>query len=373
MKLVIRLIFLIGCCIFSNGFAAENVSKKLNDLIVKIKDIKQQLSTQQNEKNSLANALKKTELSINSVSSQLRKTDQELNQKNTVLKKLTSNQLKLESDIKKQRAILLKHLKLAYILGLNKNQLQILLTEKDPTRLDRLLRYNQCFSRQHHEMIHHLRKNLHALQINKQTTENCSLQLSHLKDTQLSQQKTLDQNKQKQEHELTNISLQVKTRTEQLNELLKNKKNLENLIARLATHQKKSSEDYLSKHTGKFPPPTEGKVIEKFGSTIQDSELKQNGILIAAPENQKVYAVAAGRVIFSNWLPGYGLLLIIDHGKGYMTLYGNNSTLLKKNHAQVKEHEPISTVGHTGGRQQPALYFALRYNGKAINPDTWLK
>ena len=95
------------------------------------------------------------------------------------------------------------------------------------------------------------------------------------------------------------------------------------------------------------------------------------GVLIQAPEGQNVYAVSSGRVVFANWMAGYGLLVIIDHGNGFMTIYGRNHAVIKKVGDDVRAGDLIATVGNTGGHSRPALYFAIREDGKPLNPERW--
>lgn len=122
---------------------------------------------------------------------------------------------------------------------------------------------------------------------------------------------------------------------------------------------------------GKLPWPTKGTVLHYFNTTIAKSELKSTAELISAPDEQPVYSVAPGVVVFSKWLEGYGLLIIINHGEGYMTLYGRNHSLYKHEGDQVAAGDLIATVGQSGGYEKPALYFAIRYNAKPLDPNQW--
>jgi septal ring factor EnvC (AmiA/AmiB activator) len=117
--------------------------------------------------------------------------------------------------------------------------------------------------------------------------------------------------------------------------------------------------------------PTKGHILDYFGTKIYHSELRWSGILIKAPENQKVHAIANGKIVFANWLPGYGLLLIINHGHGYMSLYGRDHSLKKKVGDMVKKGDVIATVGKSGGYRHSALYFAIRHNAEPLSPKKW--
>lgn len=336
----------------------------------KIKNVQQLLHRHQSAQNDLQKELQKTELAINFVSIKLRQSADELRNKEKTINALVGQQKKLEEKIAKQQHDLLQLIKVAYLLGLNKHDTEILLQSSNVAKIDRLLTYNRYLTKRTQRTMTALKTDWMMLQENKKALLNHSEQLKKIQQTQVSQQQELDSHKQKQQTILQNLKLQVKSHTQELAELIKNKENLEKTIQNL--HKKESySSDYLSHHTGKFPWPTAGKILERFGSEIGHSELKQNGMLIAAAEDQPVYAVAPGKVIFANEMPGYGRLLIIDHGKGYMTLYGNNAVLYKKISDLVAGHDLIAKVGHTGGAHKPGLYFALRHQGKAVDPCLW--
>jgi septal ring factor EnvC (AmiA/AmiB activator) len=123
---------------------------------------------------------------------------------------------------------------------------------------------------------------------------------------------------------------------------------------------------------GKLRWPLRGRVAEKFSAGTGGGQVSQ-GVLIAAKSGSEVHAVSHGRVVFADWLRGYGLLLIVDHGDGYMSLYGYNETLLKDVGDWVDAGTVVATSGDSGGRPTPGLYFELRYKGKAVDPSYWLK
>jgi septal ring factor EnvC (AmiA/AmiB activator) len=366
-QVIFILLLLIGtqiCC-------AQSFTNKLADVITKIKNIRQELLANHTAQADAQKHLQNTETSINSLSLELSKTTTQLQQQEQSLQALLIHQKKIELKITRTQHALLQEIKAQYLLGLNRNKTQLILNAKDFHKIERLLRYSHYLTKQTSEKTLNLKQDLAALEDNKKLMVNLTNQTQDLQKQQISQQKNLRLHQEQQKALLTNLDHQVKTKSQQLAELLKNKENLERTIQNLQKKPTSFKSDYLTHHKGRFPWPTEGKILEHFGSNIADSELKQNGVLINAPEGQKVYAVAPGKVIFANWMPGYGLLLIIDHGKGYMTLYGNNGVLYKKNKDIVGEHDLIAKVGHTGGQRKPVLYFALRYQGKPINPSTW--
>lgn len=370
MARILIAVILIFIFAFSSPCLANDTNSKLSEIMLKITNLKQVLFKQQSQKTLLKQELQKTELAINKVAGEMFKTADDLNKNHDEIKQLSLQANSLSQKIQIQQTLLLKQIRLAYLCGLNKDKLKFFLQAEDTNKLSRLLMYNRFLTTYKHQLIKDLTADLVSLNENKQHLLTCTNQLEKMKKSQALRQQQLDSNKAKQITLLNSLALELQSHQDQLNELLKNKRNLEAVVSRLEKKENYSS-NYVTYFNGQFPWPTEGHIIEKFGSTIERSELKQNGVLIQAPEGQKVYATAPGKVIFANWMPGYGLLLIIDHGKGYMTLYGNNGMLYKKNHDLVSRHELIARVGHTGGRQKSALYFALRHKGKPVDPATW--
>jgi septal ring factor EnvC (AmiA/AmiB activator) len=122
---------------------------------------------------------------------------------------------------------------------------------------------------------------------------------------------------------------------------------------------------------GKLPWPLAGRTVVRFGSRRRPSGLRWDGLVIAAPLGTEVRAVHRGRVAFSDWLRGFGLLLILDHGDGYMTLYGYNQSLFKEVGEWVETGEPVALAGRSGGRLSPGVYFGIRVHGKPVNPIKW--
>ncbi|MCK4608830.1 MAG: peptidoglycan DD-metalloendopeptidase family protein, partial [Gammaproteobacteria bacterium] len=173
---------------------------------------------------------------------------------------------------------------------------------------------------------------------------------------------------------LHKIDAKLKTEQQKLHKQKTDKKNLAKIINRLKSSTIATEFTANLKHPHKkLSWPTNGKIENLYGSKIMHSQLKSSGVLIQAPEGRAVHAVATGRVVFSEWLSGYGLLIIINHGHGYMSLYGRNATLNKKVGDIVQKGTTIATVGKSGGYQHPSLYFAMRHNGNPVNPALWCR
>lgn len=130
----------------------------------------------------------------------------------------------------------------------------------------------------------------------------------------------------------------------------------------------------FAKARGKLPWPVNGRLVARYGTPRGgDARTKWDGVLIGASAGSQVHAVHGGRVVFADWLRGAGLLVILDHGNGYLSLYGHNQSLLKDAGDIVKAGEAISTVGNSGGQDTSALYFAIRQQGRPIDPAQWCR
>jgi septal ring factor EnvC (AmiA/AmiB activator) len=165
----------------------------------------------------------------------------------------------------------------------------------------------------------------------------------------------------------------IASHTTQLQSLTKQKKDLSSAINQ-ANHDIPVTQNLSFPYSfGRHMHwPTQGQLTQTFGTRIDHSQLTTDGVVINAPMGQSVYAIAGGVVVFSKWMPGYGLMMILNHGHGYMSLYGRNQQLFYHNGQIIKKGALIATVGNTGGFKNPGLYFAIRHNGMPVNPKKYL-
>ncbi len=198
-------------------------------------------------------------------------------------------------------------------------------------------------------------------------------QLEQLKTKQTKQDELLKRNKAQRKNTLTILSKKLLTSQQQLAKLKSEENNLNSALKKLSALIKSEiSLTGLSKLKNRLSWPVKGRTLHRFGSRKQ-GYLKWKGVLLSAPIGRQVNTIHNGTVLFSDWLKGYGLLTVIDHGNGYMSLYAHNQTLLKSVGDRVETGEPIALVGQSGGQQQSGLYFEIRHQGKAVNPKLWCK
>jgi len=199
--------------------------------------------------------------------------------------------------------------------------------------------------------------------------------LSALSKTRYDELGRLGQSQEVRQSLLASLKSKIASEGQEVSRLAAQEQDLTRLIAELTTILSDypiSSEDPFSKHKGRLTWPVAGTLIHDFGQPRAGSDIKWNGVVLAAPRGREVRAIYHGRIAFADWLAGMGLLVIVDHGEGYMTLYGYNETILKNAGDWVAPGDVIATVGDSGGQQQASVYFELRQGTKPIDPRKWI-
>ncbi len=282
----------------------------------------------------------------------------------------------LDTKLKDQRAALAALLRSAYSMGRGE-ELKLLLAQDNAADIARMLAYYGYFERARLGEIGALLKNLDALAKVQNEIEAQQAMLKTSRDERAEQARQLDAERVARMQALDQIDATLKDQKSRLAALGKNEKALTDLIAKLRDifadiPKTLAGAEPFAALRGKVPWPLRGRIAERFGSSTGGGQVSQ-GVLIAAKGGSEVRAVSHGRVVFADWLRGYGLLMIVDHGDGYLSLYGYNETLLKDVGDWVDAGTVVATSGDSGGRPTPGLYFELRYKGKAIDPAPWLK
>jgi len=278
------------------------------------------------------------------------------------------------SSLDQRRDQLAVQLRSSYRIG-KQSRVQLVLNQDDPVRLGRMLAYYDYMNRAQLEEISGLKESLAVLGRMQQSID---LELNRIRGVQSKQQTVLDQlGQQRAEREvlLELLSGQIVGEESRLQELERNQRDLEALLERLTSALADIPADLgrkagISGQRGRLPMPVKGPVRHAFGQA-RTGGLRWQGWLIGAETGAEVSAVGYGRVAFADWLRGYGLLIIIDHGQGYLSLYGHNESMLHEAGAWVEPGEIIGVVGSNPGSGQ-GLYFELRKNGKAVDPANWL-
>jgi septal ring factor EnvC (AmiA/AmiB activator) len=361
------------------SYAADNskdMNKQLQAVNNQINDVQQTLSQDQVRQDKLEKELQKIEVTIGQLTENLHVLDKQISLQMTKLSLLQQQQTIYQQQLTEQQSALAAQMRAAYFMG-QQNYFKLLLNQQNPADITRNMTYFKYLNQNRLTLISGLNNTLNQLLTNQQQITQQTKSLQQLRDQQRLQKQQLVRGQQARIQLLSRLNQQIDTNKQQLGALQSNKKNLQRLIEQLQREagqtQIASMPIPFAKLKGALPWPTRGPITLHYDTPIDNSDLTSNGIIIKAPEGQNVYAIYPGRVMFAGWLKGFGLLMIIDHGNGYMSLYGRNQSLFRKSGQDVNAGDLIAQVGETGGYAQSGLYFEIRYNGDPINPEQWCK
>ena len=352
---------------------SESHLKKLRD---DINELQNYLKKAQDDHKDLVSSLRKSDEDVAKMSKQVESIKQSLKEERARLKKLKSEQASLNLNKTSQQSTLQNIILATYKLG-QEPQLKLLLNQQDPSQLARNMSYLQYFNQAHQEQIKQYRTTLSKLDtITEQVTQKKkSLQgkLADLKSTH----KTLKNKQKTQQQTAAALNKKIKGSNQKLSRLQQDRQNLMSLLGKVEEvflpYERSKESRPFRKLKGKLPNPIQVKPKRLFGKTQSNGKQKWQGWLYPASEGNGVRAVHHGRIVFSDWLRGFGLLTIVDHGQGYMSLYVRNQALLRSVGDWVEAGDVIAKLGRSGGYEESALYFEIRHKGQPQNPRRWLK
>jgi len=328
------------------------------------------------KRNDATNALREADLKIAALAKTLHDMDQQLSVQQSKLNGLVERRSALDAKLKDQRDALAALLRSAYAMGRDE-ELKLLLAQDHIDDIGRMVAYYGYFERARVHEIDGLLTDLQTLARLQADIEGETAALKSSRDERSAQALQLNAEREQRHHLLAELEAALKDQTGRLAALGKDEKALVDLLAKLRDifadiPKHLAGAEPFADLRGRLGWPLRGKVVAHFGAAA-DGERSSNGLLIAAKDGSEVRAVSHGRVVYADWLRGYGLLLIIDHGEGYLSLYGYNETLLKEAGDWVDAGEAVATSGDSGGRKTSGLYFELRHDGKAFDPATWMR
>ena len=264
----------------------------------------------------------------------------------------------------------------AFVIG-RQGFLKLLLDQRDPGAVSRNLRYYDYFNRARARRIHAVTKELDRIDTLRASIAHQMDALHRLQARQRQEKGSLQDQQRARGEVLAKVNARIKTRSQRLARMVDNEHRLETLLQRLRQALSDIPDTAgnlpFRRLKGRLQWPSKGTIENRFGDSRRLGNLKWHGVLIDAGMGADVHAVYHGRVAFADWLRGFGLLIIIDHGDGYMSLYGHNQSLYKEVGDWVETGEVIASVGNSGGRNHPGLYFEIRHNGVPTNPVLWCR
>lgn len=295
-----------------------------------------------------------------------------LNKQNKLLSKLKKDIDKQQAGMDKQQKLLAEQIRASYKLGPNP-MVKLLLNQEDPSLSSRMMTYYQYLNQARSQAIASIHDDIRELLISQTELQHQAKKLEGLVKTKQQEQQQLTQQKAQRKKIIRRLNKELSSKRKRLRNLASNKKNLERLLRKLKQQQRLANYgEPFYKHRGKLPWPTHGIVTTHFGAYSRKNRMHSHGWFIATQQGRSIHAIAPGKVVFADWLRGFGMLIIIDHGSGYMSLYAHNQSLYATLGNWVKAGEIIATTGHSGGYSQNGLYFEIRRRGKPVDPQLWL-
>lgn len=363
---------------------------QLRELRERIEAVQRRLTESEESRAEAADALKSSERAISEINRKLYQLSGQRRTANSSLSRLQAQAREVEEDIAQEQQSLGRLLYRQYVGG-QSDAIKLVLNREDPNEIARQLHYLGYVSRARAELIASLRENLSHLDKLTGETRRKSAELRALQDEESRQKLRLKKEQAERQRVYARVSSDIQKSRKQLSTLKKDEERLTALMERLAreaaARAKKKPAKRLSNKalpdaasgTGKFRRlkgrlrlPVIGELTNRFGGQRQDSGLSWKGLFIAAKPGREVKAIAGGKVVYADWLRGFGNLMILDHGDGYMSLYGNNESLLKQSGEDARAGDTIASVGTSGGNPESGLYFELRYQGKPFDPLPWV-
>jgi len=363
--------------LFSLSHASFAQESDLATIQEKIKQTQAQLNKKLKSSERLQQELKLAELEIAKTATELNQTDRSLKQARDEKNKLETEKASVKKVIKEQQKHLAGQLKSAFMAG-NYDFAKMFFNQDEAGRFERTLTYYQYLNKARQQEIGKFRALVVELeQLNTQLAEKTQ-RLEGLLVTQRQQSGQLREQQSSRHKKLRQLDQQIKSDTAKVNQLQQEERSLMNAIeqAEIDARNRKKDVDVelvgLAQSKGKLLRPAAGNIQQLFGKRRQ-GQVRWKGIVINSSEGSPVKAVQDGKILYADWLKGFGLVTIVDHGQGYMTVYGRNQALLKTAGEPVLQGETIGLVGSSGGQASPGLYFEIRHKGKALNPKSWLK
>jgi murein hydrolase activator len=375
--LALALLLALPATVPAQDTKARKTEAELAAIKAEIERVSGEVSRNQLEKDRLAKELKTAELSASDMRLSLEQVRRERSEHAQKRAALAEEKTSREADLVRERESLAGQLRAAYLIG-REEPLKLLLNQQDPTRAGRMFAYYSYFGRARAEQIARIAENLERLaQLDVEMAAEDE-RLAALEAQRQEELQKLEDARAKRGLVLASLQAESKTRTRALERMKQQQSGLERLLRELKRAIEKLPPVTVDNNTafgrmrGKLTWPVVGKLVARFGEE-RVGGVKWDGVLVATERGNSVKAVSPGRVVYADWLTGLGLLTIIDHGEGYLSLYGHNDRLYKAVGEKVAAGEPIAAAGDSGGRTRPELYFEIRKSGRPVDPRPWFK
>ncbi|WP_116367944.1 murein hydrolase activator EnvC family protein [Parahaliea mediterranea] len=352
----------------------EDTRAKLKALQGEIKQLDRELSSARTRRDKLLAQLREAETALGELQQQVAATRADIAESERELAALAAQQAALEARRIEQRERIAAELETAWKMG-RQDQLKVLLNQEDPHTLARAMAYYRYFFDARTAQIEAFRATLAELADVQDKMQAQRDELKARQQTLADEQAALQARKSTRQEAADALAADISSKGDALAQLKKDQKELETLLETIQQAvvdlALPDNTQPFNKARGKMPWPVAGKPSNRFGRARNDGKMTWQGVNIPAAAGAPVRAIHHGRVVYADWFRGSGLLLIIDHGDGYMSLYAHNQSLQREVGEWVQAGSAIGSVGDSGGLDRPALYFEIRHNGKPVDPARW--
>ena len=385
----------------------EQSKEALSDVQQRLEALKKELDNSQEAHKDAADALKESERAISDANKKLYQITQQQQQNKKTLSQLEAQSLSVNGTLAEQQKLLSNQLYEQYIHG-QQSYVQMILQSENPSEIARDVHYFSYVAKARAELINKMQGNLDRINKLNNETAKALKEVAELKQKQIDERKVLENQKQAKSKVVKSLSQQIASQRGEIKKLARDEKRLSQLVERLAkiiptkpkrnkvvknntnedrTEPSKKRDEVVANNDvvptyepsgasfsslkGKLRLPVRGEVTNRFGASREDSGISWKGLFIKASEGAEVKSVASGQVVFADWLRGFGNLIIVDHGDGYMSLYGNNQAVLRQVGDRVKTGDVLASVGNSGGNETNGLYYELRRQSRPFDPLSW--
>lgn len=357
--------------------AVKQNQAELKKLRKRIQSLQSNLDKDKKKRSKLERELEKDEKKISSITSELNKLGTEIAKEEKAVERARQARMTRGRDLEKERDKLGAQMRAAYVMG-QQEMTKLLLNQEDPQHIGRMLVYYQYLNRDRVQQIDALQARVKELLRLELTLKEHVSALAQSRNEQRSKLSQLESSRKKRRSTLAKLNKNISSAGSELGQLSKDERALQNLIDELQSAVSDIPIDLpkgkkFSKLKGKLPWPVKGRYLAQFGQKKTQGKLKWRGVWLAAPAGASVRVIADGRVAYVGWMHRYGLIVVVEHGEKYFSLYGHNETAKVKVGQWVEAGDVISTAGNTGGHSKTGAYLEIRKAKTPINPKTWLR
>ena len=351
--------------------------RELSQLRANIQQLRSDLGVAKGERDRLTAELERTEQAIGTLARSAYELAEQIETGQARLAELQATRNDKQGQLAEQRRGLGRQLRAAHITG-RQERLKMLLNQQDPSVISRMMVYYDYLNQDRVRTIQRIRTNIAELQGLEAQIQTEQAQLRLLRNLQEGELEALEHSQAERESVLEALDEDIRSNGQRLSSMEQDEQRLETLLQELERRLlelplQSAGHSAFADLRGQLPWPTSGRLAMRFGSPRNRGGRTWDGVLIEAQEGSEVRAVHHGRVVYADWLRGLGLLLILDHGDGFMSLYGHNQSLFKETGEWVEPGEVIGLVGRSGGHSKPGVYFGIRKQGKPVNPGQWCR